>query len=153
MAGRNFEICDVSALIGDDEMSPNISPQLVMLGLSNFGPNNIHIGPLKCTTQNFLCMAQFGCGLTPPPPSHTNLQILQFFDTNSFVVSNGMEMATPNFVAMGGVSAQPVGDIRNPARVCDSCAQHICVDGAALCTVLGCRPNAVTPSHKCGMWI
>ena len=67
VAGRNFEKCDVSALIGDDEMSPNTSPQLVMLGLSNFGPNNIHIGPLKCTTQNFLCMAQFDCGLTPPP--------------------------------------------------------------------------------------
>ena len=54
----------------------------------------------------------------PPPPSHTNLQNLHFFDTNSFVVSNGKEMATPNFVAMGGVSAHPVGDIHNPARVC-----------------------------------
>ena len=52
-----------------------------------------------------------------PPPSHTNLQILHFFDTHSFVVSNGMEMATPNFVAMGGVSAHPVGDIRNPVCV------------------------------------
>ena len=33
-------------------------------------------------------------------------------------MSNGKEMATPNFVAMGGVSAHPVGDIRDPARVC-----------------------------------
>ena len=54
----------------------------------------------------------------PPPPSHTNLQNLHFFDTNSFVVSNGKEMATPNFVAMGRVSAHPVGDICDPARVC-----------------------------------
>ena len=73
VAGCNFKNCDVLALIGDDEMSPNISPQLSMLGLSNFGPNNIYIGPLKCTTQIFLCMAQFGCGLTPPP-----IQICKF---------------------------------------------------------------------------
>ena len=79
VVGCNFKICDVSALIGDDEMSPNTSPQLVMLGLSNFGPNNIHIGPLKCITQIFLCMAQFGCGLTPPPPLPYKFANFAFF--------------------------------------------------------------------------
>ena len=64
--------------------------------------------------------------LGQPSPSHLTLkgvgvkklQNLHFFDNNSFVVSNGKEMATPNFVAMGGVSAHPVGDIRNPACTC-----------------------------------